>query len=600
MAHTYVSLRNIRFTLFELLEAEKLREMERFADYDRESMWMAVEAAKQLADQYLFPYYRLQDREKAHYQDGEVWVHPSIGEAMKAFGEAGWIGALDDYEAGGQQMPLTLLNAALFIFYSANCNTGPYAFLTQGAANLIRRFGNKKLEETYIENMYSGHWQGTMALTEPQAGSSLSDITTTAYPNGDGSYRIKGQKIYISGGDHIGVENVVHLLLARIEGAPPGTKGISLFVVPKYRPEDGSLRPNDVTTAGIYGKMGQKSYVAAHLMLGEQDDCWGFLVGEPHKGLKHMFQMMNEARIGTGLMAACTAGAAYYASLQYANERPQGRHPSNKDASLPQILIIEHADVRRMLLFQKAVAEGSMALLAQCSLYADQAEYHPDQAVRKRSHLLLELLTPVAKSWPAEMGNLSVSAGMQVLGGAGYTDDFPLEQYYRDIRINSIYEGTTTIHGMDLLGRKMLLENGKAATFFMEEVKAAVKEALALEPLKGYASRLVDESKKLQETAMHLMGLAMQEKPEVFLADATLFLEYFGNIVIAWQWLRQATLAQVALDAGQEGEEERFYRSKLHTFRYYFEYELPKAAGLQERLTSSVRVTLDAAPEEIV
>ncbi len=600
MANQYVNVRHIKFLLFELLQAQTLNELERFADYDQEAMEMTLDAAKQLADRHLFPYYRVMDKEKAYYKEGDVLVHPSIREAMRAFGEGGWIGALDDYETGGQQMPYTLMTAAISIFYSANSNTAPYAFLTQGAASLIRHFGNPKLMETYLPNMYAGVWQGTMALTEPQAGSSLSDLTTTAVPNGDGTYHIKGQKIYISGGDYKEAENVVHLLLARIQGAPLGTKGISLFVVPKQRPQNGSLVSNDVTTAGIYGKMGQKGYVAAHLMLGEGEDCVGYLVGEPHKGLQYMFQMMNEARIGTGLMAACTATAAYYASLQYANERPQGRHPSNKDASHPQVLIIEHADVRRMLLFQKAVVEGSTALLAQCSYYSDLAENHPEEEVRKRNHLLLELLTPVAKSWPAEMGNLSVSTGMQVLGGAGYTDDFPLEQYYRDIRVNSIYEGTTTIHGLDLLGRKMLLENGKAATYFMEEVRATIQNALAHESLKGYAERLAKEAKDLQGTAMHLMQLAMQHPPEVFLADATLFLEYFGTISLSWQWLKQAVVAQRALEAGSEGDDAVFYRSKMHTFRYFFEYELPKVCGMRERLHSAVRVTLDTPGEEIV
>jgi len=600
MPNAYVSLRNLQFQLFEVLQAEQLQHYAFFKEYDRESMQMAMEAALQLADQYLYPYYREMDREKAHYKDGEVWVHPAVRNAIQAMAEAGWIGAIDHHEAGGQQMPLTLLNAAVIIFNAANPNIAPYAFLTQGAANLIRNFGSEELERTYIPNMYAGKWQGTMALTEPQAGSSLSDLSTTATPTGNGAYKLRGQKIYISGGDHTAAENVVHLALARIEGAPAGTKGISLFVVPKHRPENGGYVPNDVTTAGIYGKMGQKGYVAAHLMLGEQDDCHSYLVGEPHKGLRYMFQMMNEARIGTGVMAAATASAAYYASLKYAHERPQGRHPSNKDASQAPVLIIEHADVRRMLLFQKAVVEGSIALLMRCSHYADIAEHEPETEKQKRAHLLLELLTPVAKSWPSEMGNLSVSAGMQVLGGAGYTDDFPLEQYFRDIRVNSIYEGTTTIHGMDLLGRKVMMENGKAAQYFAEELQASIQRAQDADSLKPFAEKLADAAQTLQQTTLHLMGLAMQEKPEVFLADATLFLEYFGTIAIAWQWLEQAIVAQQALDDGAEGDEALFYRSKIRTFQYFFEYELPKTCGLQQRLVSNRHVTLDTRPEELV
>ena len=251
-------------------------------------------------------------------------------------------------------MPLSLLNAALNIFYAANANSASYAFLTQGAANLIQTYGSHELKDTYIPNMFSGAWQGTMALTEPQAGSSLSDLVTSAVPQEDGSYRLKGQKIYISGGDHTAVDNVIHLMLARIEGAPAGTKGISLFVVPKLRIQDNELVPNDVLTAGIYGKMGQKGYVAAHLMVGENDDCHGYLVGQEHHGLSYMFQLMNEARIATGNLATGAAMSAYYASLQYAREREQGRHPSNKDLTQPPVPIIEHADVRRMLLFSKS------------------------------------------------------------------------------------------------------------------------------------------------------------------------------------------------------------------------------------------------------
>lgn len=432
-----------------------------------------------------------------------------------------------------------------------------------------------------------------MALTEPQAGSSLSDILTTATPHPDGYYLLKGQKIYISGGDHNAVDNVVHLMLARIEGAPAGAKGISLFAVPKLREAaGGDFESNDVATAGIYGKMGQKGYVAAHLQIGENDNCRGWLVGAPHKGLAYMFQMMNEARIGTGLMAAATASGAYYAALEYARVRPQGRHPSNKDLSLPQVLIIEHADVRRMLLFQKAVIEGSFALLFQCSYYAD-LEKHAQGAEKRKAHLLLELLTPIAKSYPSEMGTLAVSAGMQCLGGAGYCDDFPLEQYYRDIRVNAIYEGTTGIHGIDLLGRKVMMENGEAAAVFSHEISDTVAKAMQLEPLRDMAIALGDAAGGLQKATLHLFSVASKEKPEVFLADATLYLEYFGHVTIAWQWLLMAIAALRALPEAASEQEQAFYEGKILTARYFMEYELPKTKGLHQRLTSAEYVTMD-------
>jgi butyryl-CoA dehydrogenase len=599
MANIYISIRNLQFLLHEVLHAPALNQYSYFSDYDAEAFNLAMDAAKQLSDTYLFPFYREMDKNKAYYKDDEVHVHESLRPALKALADGGWISALDHYENGGQQMPHTLMSAALLCFYSANGNAASHAFLTQGAANLIRAFANEQLNQTYVPSLYSGDWQGTMALTEPQAGSSLMDITTSAEPvDGNGTYKIRGQKIYISGGDHNAVDNVVHLLLAKIKGAPAGTKGISLFVVPKYRMENGDLVSNDVTTAGIYGKMGQKGYVAAHIMLGEKDDCVGYLVGKEHQGLPYMFQMMNEARIGTGLMATGAASAAYYASLQYARERSQGRHPSNKDPLAPPVLIIEHADVRRMLLQQKAIVEGSIALLLQCSYYADLAKVAEGE-IKENAHLLLELLTPIAKSYPAEMGTYSTSVGMQVLGGAGYTDDFPLEQYYRDIRVNAIYEGTTTIHGMDLLGRKIMMANGKAALLYANEVQQTIAAAQSLEHCKPLADSLAVASAKLQEVTAHLLQLATQEKPEVFLADATLYLEFFGTVTIAWQWLKQAIVAEKAL-ANAVADDLIFYNSKLKTAQYFYEYELPKTMGLRARLLSPSRVTLEMKAEEIV
>jgi len=593
MINEYINIRNLKFIAHEVLQSPDLNRFSYYQDYDAEAFDMAIDAAKQIADTYLFPFYRVMDKEKAYYKDGIVHVHSSMRPAIQAIAEGGWISAHDDYDHGGQQMPFSLLNIGLAIFYAANANIACNPFLTTGAANLIRSFGSDQLNEQFIPKLYSGEWQGTMALTEPQAGSSLSDITSSASPvEGTDYYHVKGQKIYISGGDHDAVDNVVHLTLARIKGAPKGTKGISLFVIPKYRQSDSGLVSNDVTTAGIYGKMGQKGYVAAHLMLGEHDDCRAYLVGEPHKGLKYMFQMMNEARIGTGLVATGTASAAFYTSLKYANERPQGRHPSNKDINQPQVLIIEHADVRRMLLAQKSVVEGSMALLLQCSYYADVATAGTGEEA-KNAHDLLELLTPIAKSYPAEMGIQSVSMGMQVLGGAGYTDDFPLEQHYRDIRVNAIYEGTTTIHGMDLLGRKVMTNNGHAMILLMKEVKAVIDAAGPYPELHGLANALSQTAAQLHETTMHLIELAMKEKPEVFLADATLYLEYFSLIVLGWQWLKQAISAEHSLKELSSGPEFNFYKGKVQTCRYFFEYELIKGTSLSKRLKSDQRVSLD-------
>lgn len=597
MPDTYISLRNLRFLLHEVLDAVTVNQFSYYQDYDKAAFDMALDSALQIGDTYLYPYYTEMDKQKAYYQDGIVHVHASMRSAIKAMAEGGWISAHDSYEWEGQQMPFVLLNAALAVFYAANANIACHPFLTTGAANLIRTFGNEELNRAYIPQMYAGDWQGTMALTEPQAGSSLSDITTTATPvEGETYYAMRGQKIYISGGDHNAVENIIHLTLARLPGAPAGTRGISLFVVPKQRINaDGSLEPNDVITAGIYGKMGQKGYVAAHLMLGENEDCRGCLVGEPNQGLKYMFQMMNEARIGTGLVSAGTASAAYYASLKYALERPQGRQPSAKDVQLPQVLIIEHADVRRMLLLQKAVVEGSLALLLQCSYYADVARGSSGEKA-ENAHLLLELLTPIAKSYPAEMGIQAVSNGMQVLGGAGYTDDFPLEQYYRDIRVNAIYEGTTTIHGIDLLGRKVMMKQGKPLILLMQEVKKTIEAASSIQALQALSQQLAASSAQLHQTTMQLVELAITDQPEVFLADATLYLEYFGLNVLAWLWLKQAIVAHEALQELDSGQEFEFYQGKIQTAKYFFAYELVKGAGLRSTLMNPERITLETPP----
>ncbi len=593
----YISHRNLRFLLHEVLKASDLKRFEYYQDYDQEAFDMALDAAKQIADNVIFPYNKDMDRFKVTVPDGRtVHVHPQLKNIIQAIADGGWISANAPYEQGGSQMPITLANCGLATFYAASINAC-YPFLTAGAANLIATYGSEELKQNYLPNMYSGAWQGTMALTEPQAGSSLSDVIASAEATEkEGVYKIKGQKIYISGGDHDAVDNVVHLLLARLKGAPAGTKGISLFVVPKYR-LDGS--DNDVTTAGVYGKMGQKNYVAAHLMYGEADNCEGYIVGQAHQGLPYMFQMMNEARIGTGLVAFANASAAYYASLKYANERPQGRHPSNKDATQPQILIIEHAEVRRMLLLQKAIVEGGISLLLECSYLADVA-HAAEGEEKENAHLLLELLTPMAKTYPSEMGIISVKTAMQSLGGAGYCDDFPIEQYYREIPINTIYEGTTTIHGMDILGRKIMMKNGKAIELFGNELMKVIGEASTIANLAPMAQKLGLSAQKLKECTQHLIGLAKTETPEVFLADATLYLEYFGYVTIGWQWLKQAVAAQKALTTAEGESELNFYNGKVATADFYFEYELPKTRPLHEKLMSSNRVTMTVDKNWIV
>ncbi len=596
MATQYFNKRNLDFLLYEVHEAEKLTQFPRFADHNKEVFDMTIESAIQIADNLMFPFVKAVDKNQPELIEGKVSVHPSIKNYLKAIGESGLIGADFDYEDGGAQIPVTITSALGYILMAAN-NGMMYTGLTSGAARLIANFGSQELKDAYIPKMLEGKWQGTMCLTEPQAGSSLSDIVATAEPLPDGTYKIRGQKIFISAGDHDACDNVIHLLIGRIKGAPLGTKGISLFVVPKIR-LDGS--DNDVTSMGIYHKLGQKGVPAMHLGFGDkQDDCIGYLVGEENKGLNYMFQMMNEARIGVGLTGASIASAAYYAALEYAKERPQSRRLNQKHAlDAPQIAIIQHPDVRRMLLFQKSVVEGSLSLLIETSKHFDIAEATMDEEEKRRAHLLVELLTPIAKTFPCEYGMLAISDAVQCFGGYGFTEDFPVEQFYRDIRITPIYEGTTGIQSQDLLGRKVPMENGKAMQFLAEEAGNTIKQAISDEKLSKYAILLKNSLEKLQKVTMHLMGIAGSGDIERYLSDATLYMELFSLNVVAWQWLKQGIIARQKLSESTIDND--FYESKIHTMKYFFHYQLPKTDGLATRLTDTEVLTIVSEKEYLM
>jgi butyryl-CoA dehydrogenase len=387
-------------------------------------------------------------------------------------------------------------------------------------------------------------------------------------------------------------------MLARVKGAPAGVKGLSLFVVPKKRvAADGAMEFNDVNCTGCYHKMGYRGAPIAQLSMGEENDCRGYLVGEEGRGLACMFQMMNEARIGVGKQATAVASGAYYASLQYAKERPQGRPVQSKDPNQPQVPIIEHADIKRLLLFQRAVIDGSLSLLMQAAKYAD-LEAHGPEAGRERANLLLELLTPVAKSFPSEMGILSTSAAVQILGGYGYTDEFLAEQYFRDMRIHAIHEGTTGIQAMDLLGRKVRMAGGAALKHFVEEVGADLTAAQADPELAALGGRLGSALEELVRVTGLKLGIMQAGKVELALADATLYLDMFGLVAVAWQWLRQGIVARAALARGVGEQEQRFYRGKLATMKYFFHYELPRAGALAARLSEDDPLTV-ASPEEL-
>lgn len=604
MAKEYVDIDTLKYLLYNVHDLESLLSSQRFEDHDKESLDMFLDSVKEFSDRELFPYFKEMDETPAEFKDGTVMVHKQVDIMMKKGGEMGFISGPLDYEAGGLQLPFMVHTASLYIQDAANNSLPGYTGLTQGAAELIVHFANKALNETYVPKMLSGEWGGTMCLTEPQAGSSLSDITTKATPTDEGFYKISGQKIFISGGDYQYATNVVHLVLARIEGAPAGTKGISLFVVPKHRVNpDGSLSKNDVMTVADFQKMGQRGYATTHLGFGDTNDCHGWLVGEAHKGLKYMFLMMNGARIGVGRGAAAIAMAAYLASLEYANERPQGRKLTSTGKKNPdesQSLIIEHPDVRRMLLLQKSIAEGSISLILLAAKYHDILQSTKDQAIKQKYNLLLEMIIPIVKTYPSEAGAMAVNNGLQVLGGYGFCSDFILQQYYRDIRIFSLYEGTTGIQSQDLLGRKVPMENGKGMELLAAELMKTITTASEYDELRPYAKKLGNKLKLTQEVLDFLMPFAAKGDYERYLSDANLFMEFLSYVVISWTWLDVAVNAKQSLLKGDKTYSEEFYESKIHTMKFYFKYELAKTTSLSESLMDREVLTVKTDKEVFV
>jgi butyryl-CoA dehydrogenase len=602
MADQYMSMNVLKYMLYDVHKLNELLKYPRFSEYDESSTNMFLDTVKDFCDKDCFPYIKEMDEKPVQYKNGTVIVHPQVENIMKKSGELGLIGSSFDYESGGLQLPSMMNQAAYFMIDAANNHVSGYAGLTSGAAGLIVAFGTQDLKETYVPKMIAGEWGGTMCLTEPQAGSSLSDITTTAYPTEHGYYHIKGQKIWISGGDNHFTDNIVHLLLARIDGAPAGTKGISLFVVPKNRPEaDGSLTPNGVFTAGDFQKLGQRGYATTHLVFGETE-CRGYLIGEPHQGLSYMFQMMNGARISVGRHGVSIATAAYYASLQYAHERPQGRRLSDggkKDLTQGQTLIINHPDIRRLLLLQKAISEGTLSLILQTARYHDMEKVATTPEEKEEAHLLLEILTPIAKTYPSEMGQVSVSSGLQVLGGMGYSNETILQQYYRDIRILAIYEGTTGIQSLDLLARKVTMNDSKALKLLSKEIKKVIEAANAHEELKPYAEILGKKLALNKDILTFLLPYAMKGNYERYLTDATLYMSFLGTIVMGWQWLKIALVAQETLKKGGGKYAAEFYESQIHTMKFFFKYEMPKTDGLAESIKSADELNIVSERELI-
>ena len=594
MRSLLLSRRDLDFLLHEWLDVESLTKRERFAEHSRETFDAVLDLSEQVATQKFAPHNRAADLDEPRFDGERVHMIPEVAEALKVFAGTGITGAAMDEAVGGMQLPQTVAQACFLWFQAANIATSAYPFLTIANANLLLAHGSPEQIERFVGPMVEGRWFGTMCLSEPQAGSSLADITTRAEPRDDGTYRLSGNKMWISGGDHDLSENIVHLVLAKIPGGPAGVKGISLFVVPKVLANpDGTLgERNDVVLAGVNHKMGYRGTVNTLLNFGEgkftpggEAGAVGQIVGEPGQGLALMFHMMNEARVGVGGGAAALGYTGYLHALEYARTRTQGRRDGTKGrGSAPQVAIIEHPDVARMLLAQKSYAEGAVGLILYCARLLDEERTAGTSDERARAHLLLDTLTPIAKSWPSQWCLAANDLAIQVHGGYGYTREYAVEQFYRDNRLNSIHEGTHGIQGLDLLGRKVVISDGAGLTLLLATLSATVDKARAA-GLTEQPDALAAAVTRVEEVTRTLWAAG---DPAVTLANSSVYLEAVGHVVLAWIWLEQLVAA-----GDREGD---FYAGKRMAAQYFFRHELPRTGPQFALLESLDRITLDVDP----
>ena len=588
---SFIRLRDFKFFLYDVLKVQELCKSSLFKEHNQEIFNDIMEIAKQIAEEQFSPIAAKCDSFDPRLENGEVILVPELKPAIDELVNAGFIGASFPEEWGGMGIPYSVYSACAGIFSAANLPAIGYPFLTIAAANLLLAHGSPEQKETYLRPLIEGRYFGTMCLSEPQAGSSLSDITTLATPKENGSYSLKGGKMWISAADHQLSENIIHLVLAKLPDAPAGVKGISLFIVPKFL-EDKTR--NDIKVVGLNHKMGYRATVNTVLALGDEGECTGYLVGEAHKGLLYMFHMMNEARIGVGMGAAACGYAGYRYSLNYAKERPQGRHAKDKDPNTPQIMIIEHADVRRMLLQQKVYAEGGLMLALYCAKLYDLQNISKNEG-KKSSEIdtLLDLLTPIAKAWPSDYCLEGNSLAIQVLGGYGYTRDYPVERIYRDNRLNPIHEGTNGIQALDLLGRKVLGDQGKGLKILSEKIMETIGIAKKDKNLQKFADELGLALKYVGDTTKKLGVLAIKGGIDRCLSNATPYLHFLGHTVIGWMWLLQAVEASKGLEKG----EDPFLEGKILATQFFFSWELPKVKSLGEILSKGEKTALEMKAE---
>jgi alkylation response protein AidB-like acyl-CoA dehydrogenase len=594
VASLLLSRADVNFLLYEWLDVESLTSRDRYAQHSRTTFDAVLELSERIATDQFATHNRLSDLHEPALDAGVVQLVPEIKTALDVFARTGLVGASMDESIGGMQLPHVVTSACFAWLQAANIATSAYPFLTVANANLLMVYGTPAQIDAYVRPMVEGRFFGTMCLSEPQAGSSLADITTRAEPQEDGTYRLTGTKMWISGGDHELSDNIIHLVLAKIPGGPPGVKGISLFIVPRFLlNDDGAIgERNDIVLAGLNHKMGYRGTVNTLLNFGEgsysplgRPGAVGYLVGEPHQGLAYMFHMMNEARVGIGIGAAALGYTAYLKSLKYARERTQGRSAVDRDPSALPVPIIRHADVRRMLLAQKSYAEGALALVLYCSRLVDEEKTAETAEARARANLLLEVLTPIAKSWPSQWCLAGNDLAIQIHGGYGYTRDFDVEQHYRDNRLNPIHEGTAGIQALDLLGRKVVMQGGAGLDLWVEVVSATLSRATNVggecAELAASVQTYVDRIAAVTRSAW------ASGDAEAVLAQASGYLEAMGHTVIAWMWIEQWLAA-----AGRSGD---LYDGKRQAARYFVRCELPRTAHLLDLVERLDRTALDTS-----
>jgi alkylation response protein AidB-like acyl-CoA dehydrogenase len=582
MAQLIADRRDVDFVLHEQLKVGELSKHEKFAEFNKKTIDLVVSEARNLALKELLPIRVDGDREGARLENGKVTVPESFHKAWELFKEGEWLALSDPPEWGGQGMPVTLSLATNDYFIGGNFAFMIYPGLTHGAGRLIETFGTDKQKKLFLKKMFTGHWTGTMLLTEPEAGSDLGPLTTAAVKNDDGTYSITGNKIFISSGDHDLAENIIHPVLARIEGAPKGTKGISLFVVPKiWVNDDGSLgEPNDVVCTGVEEKMGIHGNATCSLSLGSKGSCRGMLLGEENKGMRAMFQMMNEARLLVGLQGLACASSAYLYAVNYARQRIQGRHLLKSfDREAPSVPIIQHPDIRRMLLTMKAYVEGMRSLLYYIGHCEDQLQISDEEAQKAKCQGLIDLLIPIAKGYITDKAFEVCSLGIQVYGGYGYIREYPMEQLLRDCRITQIYEGTNGIQAMDLLGRKLGLNQGKTVMDLLGEIQQTIAAAKSISSLQDMADKVESAVNKLGQVALHIGQTAMSEKVMHAFAHAYSLMDVCGDVVMGWLLLWRACISAQNLEKGAGKKDVAFYEGQIKSAEFFVHSVLPVTRG---------------------